>query len=157
MTIRKNKWILNYILLLAGISASVSGIVMQIAYHFGNPDDITKANRIVLWLDYADWSVVHKIVIVIFVLSVVYHIYVHRKWYKAVLGKPYLCKKNRQVLLFSGLFILSTITGLIPWIIDVFGMSQFSRIIFIEIHDKISLILFVFILLHAIRRAKRFV
>lgn len=156
MAIRKNKWVFNSILLLAGTISSLSGIIIQVSYHIGSPDNITKASRTIWGFGYADWSVIHKIAIIIFALCSIYHIYVHRKWYKSVLKKTSLRKQNRQTLLLSVLFILSAITGLIAWVIDSFGTAQFSRIIFIEIHDKISLILVVFIALHITRRAKRF-
>lgn len=155
MAIKKNKWVFNSILLLTGTIASLSGIAIQIGYHVGSPDSITKASRTILGFGYADWSVIHKLAIVIFALSGIYHIYVRRKWYKAVLKKPLLRKQNRQVLLLSVFFILSAITGLIPWVIDSFGSTQTVRIIFIEIHDKISLILVIFMVLHIIRFCSR--
>lgn len=152
MSIRKNKWVFNSILLITGTIASLSGIAIQIGYHAGSPDSITKASRTILGFGYADWSMIHKIAIVIFALSSIYHIYVHRKWYKAVLKKPSLRKQNKQVLLLSLFFILSAITGIIPWAIDSFGTDQVARTTFIEIHDKISLILVAFMVLHISRR-----
>lgn len=153
MAIRKNKWVCNVILLLAGIATSLSGIFIQGGYHLGNSDPTTK---IIFGLDYETWSFVHKISIVIFMLFCMYHLSVHRKWYKVVLAKQLLRKKNRQVLYLSFFFLLSAVTGLIPWSIDCLEGSINLRRLFIEIHDKVSLLLVLFILLHAIKRRERF-
>lgn len=151
MSVQKNRLLTNSLLLLSAAITSLSGVVMQVGYHIS---DSSKVDRTILGLGYADWSVIHKIAIVVFALLCLYHICLHWKWYKVVLKKPSLRSKNRQVILFSELFILSALTGLIPWMIDLFGTTKSSRIIFIEIHDKISLILVVFIVLHVIGRTK---
>jgi hypothetical protein len=85
----------------------------------------------------------------------VYHTYVHRKWYKGVITK-HLIGKNKQVIILSVLFLLVAVTGLISWFIDLSGGNSIFRMLFIEIHDKLTLILIVFLVLHFIKRAKWF-
>lgn len=155
MAIIKYKVVINFLLLLAGTITSLSGIAIQAGYHFGNPDSIIKVQRIVLGAGYAEWCVIHKIAIIAFSMLCIYHIYSHRKWYKVILAKQLLRKKNRQVLTLTVIFFLSMITGIIAWMLDLSGTNQSTRILFIEIHDKISLILVVSMILHISRRAKR--
>jgi len=85
----------------------------------------------------------------------IYHTYVHWKWYKGVITK-HLIHKNKQVIIFSILFLLVAITGLIPWFIDLSGSTSILRMLFIEIHDKITFVLIVYFVLHFIKRAKWF-
>lgn len=154
MDIQKNKLAINLLLIITGTITSLSGIAIQIGFHIKSHDNTDRAYRTVLGLGYVDWCTIHKIVIVIFTLLCIYHVYVHRKWYKVVLAKRLLRRKNRQTLIFSVVFLMSVVTGVISWIIGSFGVFQSLRIQFIEIHDKISLFLVIFILLHVVRRAK---
>lgn len=80
----------------------------------------------------------------------------HRKWYKAIIIKN-LVAKNRLQILLSLVFILAAITGYIPWIIDLSGGSEIARKFFIEIHDKITIILFVLLTLHLTKKLKWYI
>ena len=166
-----NNFIINNLLLVTGLAMMFSGLVMQIGFHMGGHQmdapgfqtqtipyeqlraiDITK---IVCGFNYSDWSTIHKVVIVLFSLLMIYHTYVHWKWYKGVITK-HLIGKNRQVTFLSVLFLLVAVTGLVPWFIDLSGGPGTLRMLFIEIHDKITLILIVFLILHIIKRLKWF-
>jgi hypothetical protein len=50
--------------------------------------------------------------------------------------------------------MLVAITGFIPWILDITGGSEFIRKSFIEIHDKIALLLFLLLTIHSTNRFK---
>ena len=65
--------------------------------------------------------------------------------------------KNRQVMILSMIFILAAITGYIPWFIKLTRGNMIIRKFYIEIHDKLALILFVFFVLHVVKRLKWFV
>ncbi|MCX8055970.1 MAG: hypothetical protein N3A67_09940, partial [Ignavibacteria bacterium] len=54
------------------------------------------------------------------------------------------------------LFVLVAITGLTPWFIDLLKGNELLRKVFIEIHDKLAIILVVYLILHVIRRMKWF-
>lgn len=148
------RFIVNLGLFIFGIITAFSGMLIQIKYHMGNHGNIA-INDFVLGLNYHDWSVVHKISIVLLSLFAIYHIYQHRKWYKVVISKR-LFAKNQQVLIFSLLFVLLAITGLTPWFIDLLKGDEMQRKVFIEIHDKLAIILVVYLMLHIIRRMKWF-
>jgi len=81
---------------------------------------------------------------------VIYHTYIHWRWYKGVITK-HLIGKNRQSIILSVLFLLVAITGLVSWIIDLAGSSSILRMLFIEIHDKLTLIFIVFLILHLLK------
>ena len=148
-------FIVNLGLFVFGIASAFSGMLIQVKYHMGNHGNIA-INDSVFGINYHGWSFVHKISIVVLSLLMIYHIYQHWKWYKIVITKRLLVK-NQQVLIFSLLFVLVAITGLIPWFIDLLKGAEMQRKTLIEIHDKLAIILTIYLILHIIRRMKWFV
>ncbi|MFB6343910.1 DUF4405 domain-containing protein [Saccharicrinis sp. FJH62] len=149
-----NKLIINFGLLFWGFATVFSGLLIQVQYHIGNHgNDIT--NKYSLGLDYSTWSVIHKISIIMLSVLAAFHISRHWKWYKTVIAKR-LVNKNKQVFTLSVIFVVVAITGFIPWIIDVLEGSEVNRKAFIEIHDKIAIILSVYFTLHIMKRLKWF-
>jgi len=168
----KYRFLVNNLLLLSGIVMAISGLVLQIGFHIGSSgprhsggrhshtETIEQVQRIIpdntVWgIDYSTWSTIHKVAIVLFSLLMLYHLVNHWKWYKAIL-KNHLLHKNRQVMILSFLFILVALTGFIPWFIDLAGSKSIMRLILIEIHDKLAIILTGFLILHIFGRFKWF-
>jgi len=120
----------------------------------GNHGNIA-INDNVFGINYRGWSVIHKVTIVILTLLMIYHVYHHWKWYKGVILKRLLAK-NQQVLILSLLFVFVAITGFTPWFIDLMNGGDMTRKAFIEIHDKLTLILIIYLILHIIKRLKWF-
>lgn len=168
-------FIINNLLLVFGLVMIFSGLTMQVGFHMsehpgheGNMNNSKSASlqyeeirqfdplKQVCGMNYHSWSVTHKIAIVFFTIVSLYHIYTHWKWYKGVISKR-LIGKNFQVITFSVLFILVAITGIIPWIFDLSGFDSLVRLLFIEIHDKLTLIFIIFIILHIANRLKWYV
>jgi len=152
-----NKFVTNNLLLIFGLATILSGFALQFGFHIGSRDSdhggdhsdflqpvVYEQTRGIdtvktVWgLHYSDWSATHKLVIFLFLLLMIYHIYDHWKWYKVVLNK-HLSGKHKQVMTLSVLFLLVAITGLVPWMIDLSGSSNGLRILIIEIHDKLAL------------------
>lgn len=168
-----SNFIINNLLLISGLVMVISGLVMQLGFHVGSPDihqnnvqEITSqipyeqmreidTTKVVCALHYPDWSITHKYVIVLFSLLMIYHIYIHWKWYKGIV-KKHLIGKHIQVSILSVLFVLVALTGLIPWFIDLSGGKSILRFGLIEIHDKLALVLVVYLFLHLIKRKKWF-
>ncbi|BDX39113.1 hypothetical protein CYCD_24680 [Tenuifilaceae bacterium CYCD] len=159
-------FVVNNLLIITGAATIVSGFVLQLGFHIGNtnrhyehntPDvePLIDTSSTVWGIDYATWSAIHKVVIVLLLFLMVYHIAIHWKWYRGVLAR-HLVRKNQQVIVLSFLFILVALTGLIPWFIDLLGNRNFLRLILIEIHDKISILLIIYLILHVVKRAKWF-
>jgi len=146
---------MNLGLSIFGIASVFSGMLIQVKYHMGNHGNISM-NSNVFGINYPDWSAIHKISIVILTVLMIYHVYHHWSWYKVVITKR-LVTKNQQVLILSVLFVLVAITGLTPWFIDLVKGDEIARKVFIEIHDKLAIILSVYIFLHFIKRLKWFV
>jgi hypothetical protein len=169
-----NSFLVNNLLLASVLIMVFSGLVLQLGFHMGGPDKhkfgvheaqsqlvhyeqlrgIDTSKR-VYGFKYSAWSDIHKYVIVFFSLLMLYHTYVHWKWYKGVVTKR-LISKNRQIILLSVLFILVAATGFIPWFIDLSGSTSILRMFFIEIHDKITFILIFFLFLHIVKKTKWF-
>jgi len=73
------------------------------------------------------------------------------KWYKNVLLKK-LLTKNRQVILLSVIFIVTALTGFIPWLLQSGDVSDIPQRGLIEIHDKMGIVFIVFLVLHVSKR-----
>ena len=133
--------------LIVGLLMIASGLILQINYHLRHHLDSERF----LSFDYHLWSDFHKISIVLFSVLISAHVLSHFKWYKVVLTKK-LISKNTQVLYLTIIFLITGITGYIAWIIDLSDGLYSLRKLFIEIHDKIALILTIYIFLHIIKR-----
>jgi 2-oxoglutarate ferredoxin oxidoreductase subunit delta len=170
-----NSFLINNLLLISGLVMIFSGLVLQLGFHMGrhggHPVGVhgvqsqpiryellreIDPNKIVCGLSYSGWSATHKFVIVCFSLLMIYHTYVHWRWYKGVI-KKHLMGKNKQLIILSVFFLLAAVTGFISWFIDLSGGASTIRMFFIEIHDKLTLILIIFLFLHTIKRYKWFV
>ncbi len=149
-----NKKVLNYGLLVCGAAACLTGVMMQIGYHIGVADRAAVVHKQVWGLNYAQWQASHEITATLFFVLSLIHIYKHRKWYKGVIERR-VFKRNRELLLFSVLFCLSAILGFLPWLISCKD-EQLLRHTLIEIHDKISIVLLIFIVLHIVKRWRCF-
>lgn len=150
-----NRFLVNLGLFVFGIASAFSGMLIQVKYHMGNHGSIA-TNDYVFGIQYHGWSVVHKISIVVLSLLMIYHIYEHFKWYKTVVSKR-LFAKNQQVLIFSLLFVLVAITGLTPWFIDMMDGDEIIRKVLIEIHDKLAIIMTIYLVLHIFNRLKWYI
>lgn len=169
-----NNFLVNNLLLFFGLVMIISGLVLQMGFHMGgherNQIDThniqsqsiqyeelreINVNRTVLGFNYPAWSDIHKYVIVFILLLMIYHTYIHWKWYKGIFTK-HLIGKNKQVIILSVLFLLVAVTGFVPWFIDLSGGDSIFRMLFIEIHDKLSLVLIVFLIMHFVGRIEWF-
>lgn len=150
-----NRFIINLGLFISGLATIFSGMSIQIKYHIGNHGNIA-INDNLFGINYQGWSTIHKIAIVILFVLMIYHIYHHWKWYKAMITKK-LITKNLQVFTLSLLFVLVAITGLIPWSIDLQKGDEMLRKVFIEVHDKFAIIFSIYLILHIFKRLKWFI
>jgi hypothetical protein len=142
----------NLGLLLGGFLMVFSGLLIQVEYHIGSQGYID-TNKMVFGLDYSTWSDIHIFSAIFVSIFMVFHFLKHWKWYKAIINKK-LFAKNKQELILTLVFIMVAITGLIPLIIKLSNGDEAIRKTFIEIHDKITLILFVYLVLHVGKRLK---
>lgn len=137
-----------------GFLAVFSGFLIQFSFHMGHGGTIDVDKR-VLNINYSGWTVIHKISILLLSVFIIFHIAQHWNWYKTIIKKN-LIKKNKQIFVLTAVFVLVAITGYIPWIIDLTVNDQITRKIFMEIHDKLTIILLVFLILHVTKRLKWF-
>jgi ferredoxin len=151
----KQAFIVNIGLLFFAIAMSFSGFVIELKYHMGHNSGL-ESNNSVLGIGYYNWTNIHKTSILIFSILMTFHFSTHWKWYKTIIVKKPLQKNKLQIIL-SVVFILVAITGYIAWIINLSGGSDISRKFFIEIHDKIVILLFVILTLHLTTRLKWYI
>ncbi len=144
---------INLGLLLFGSVMVLSGLLIQIAYHMGHHGEID-TNNLVLGLNYFLWSDIHKISTVLVSIGMVFHVIWHWKWYKAVVRKKKLVFKNQQAILLTMIFILVAVTGYLSWFIRLSGGSELNSRYFVELHDKITWLLLVYLLFHVAKRFK---
>jgi len=146
---------INLGLLLMGLVMAFTGLLIQLRYHMGNHGGI-ETDNMVLGFNYFYWSGLHRITIIFISIFMIFHVSLHWIWYRTVIRKKILAK-NRQVITLSIVFILVASTGYIPWLIHLAGGSELTRKIFIEIHDKLAMVLFVYLILHLATRLKWFI
>lgn len=139
-------------LLITGFAMSFSGFLIQFKYHMGHNHVLESFNS-VLGLGYYSWTSIHKISVILFSILMTYHILIHLNWYKTIIIKK-LFARNRLQITLSIVFILTVVTGYIPWIINLSGGSEIARKSIIEIHDKITILLFVLLTIHFKDRIK---
>jgi hypothetical protein len=151
----KQAFIVNIGLLISGLAMSHSGFVIQLKYHMGHNSGVESDNS-VFEIGYNNWTNIHKTSVIIISILMTYHFLMHWKWYKTVINKK-LASGNKLQMILSIVFILAAITGYIPWIIHLSGGSDISRKFLIEVHDKITLLLFVLLTIHTTNRLKWFV
>ena len=147
--------ITNLGLLLAGAAMAISGFVMQFGYHMGHHGN-SDENNPVLGMYYSGWSNSHKISIVIASLLIIVHIVLHWEWYKTIITKKLLAR-NKFVITLTIIFMIVGVTGYIPWFVKLWGGSDWTRKIFVEIHDKMTFLLFVCLVIHVTKRFRWFV
>lgn len=150
-----NSYITNLGLLFSTPVMAFSGLLIQIRYHMGNHGCIDTSTN-ALGLNYHAWSNLHKYASIIFLIFMISHFALHWQWYKAVLSKGML-SKHKEVAGLTIIFILVALTGLIPWIIHISQGDEFLRKAFMEVHDKLALILSIYLTLHITKRLKWFI
>lgn len=146
--------IVNTALLCSAMIMAFSGLLIQISYHMGNHSGF-RFDTAVFGVRYPGWSYIHRVSILLFSVSAVFHCALHWKWYQNIIRKK-LFSNNLQTVSLSVVFILVAITGYIPWIIHELKDNENLRKSFIEIHDKLAIILFIYMILHLIKRIKWF-
>lgn len=145
---------INSTLLVCGIATAFSGLTIMLHYHMGHQGEINTTDTF-MRLTYHDWLWIHRISTLVLSLLMAYHIFLHWKWYKNVLLKK-LLSKNKQVLILSAIFSIAFLTGFIPWLLQLSNSTDFTRKLILEIHDKIGLVLIIFLVLHLTKRFKWF-
>ena len=104
-------------------------------------------NKMVYGISYSGWTMIHKVSIILISFLVVFHIGQHWKWYRTVVSKGLLAK-NKLVSILSVIFLIVALTGYLSWFIDLAGNAPIVRKTFLEIHDKVAIVFFIYLFLH---------
>ena len=131
----KRNLVIDWILVPAFILSGFSGIKFHVAGHCGDHEILH------------NWGVFHIIVSLLFLSCGIYHIKVHKGWFKNLL-KQGLGKKSRITVATSVLFCVVVVSGLSLLFVDG-GNSTLGLA-----HYKIGLVAIVLFLFHVISRMK---
>ena len=101
----KKIFVIDWLLLLAGILSTVTGIGMHHAGHFAVHE---------VW---HNWAVAHILVSLFMLVTGVLHIQTHWNWYKGLL-KGQIKSKSLLTILLSVVFVVLVATGLILLFIE---------------------------------------
>lgn len=146
-----NNSILNYtniLFLFLTLFVIFSGVYIQLRFHINIlPDEPI--------LSHETWNILHIISSLLFTGLAVYHLFKHKRWYKAVLSKR-LLRQNRATLMLTFMLILSAISALLALIARINITTALYRNHMIEIHDKISILFLILLTVHLIRKRKNF-
>jgi hypothetical protein len=145
----RRRIVLNLALLLVGLASASSGLTMQIKYHMGRHGPLGATDS-----GYPMWSQFHKFTSVTLLTLVAWHLIVNWKWLRAMWNKG-LFHKHRQLVTMNLIFVAAVLTGLGAWAIGWTGVGFRSEKIVVEIHDKLTLFLTVFLFLHVWSRRRR--
>jgi len=156
---KKSRQVLSLItnlgLLLICSAMALSGLVIQLNYHMGHHGTIDKTG-LVFGMSYIGWYYSHLVSIVMVSFFAVIHFILHWRWYKAIVRKR-LFAENNLVIILTIVFIVAATTGYIPLFIRLSSGTEVIRKAFIEIHDKIALVLLVYIIIHVSKTLRRFI
>ena len=126
-------------LLLSTLALIFTGFAIQIKYHMGHHGYID-VNDTYIGMGYHTWSLIHKITSLIFAFTVTTHIYLQRKF----------LKHNRKTAIIL-LLTITALTGLLAWCCSLNDSLEIVRKSLIEIHDKITLLLSLVMIVHLLR------
>lgn len=119
---------------LAFVSSAITGICLHIAGH-GSSHEV-----------WHSWAVAHIVATLIWVISVCFHVWRNRHWYKTFVSKGFI-KKHFVNLVLLSLFVIATFTGIIL-LVYVEGANSSTGLW----HYKLGILLLLFSLVHSIFR-----
>lgn len=143
-------FIISAILLIPMIITLFTGLVLIFAFHqhHATISEFWGGDRIF-------WRTVHITFSIISSGILIYHLrYIIKKFTQVIRFRKIGNSRNRISALSFWFFLTCGLTGYIGWLIGAFDKDLFPRILFVEIHDKLGLLLFIFTLIHIIRKIK---
>lgn len=141
-------FVTNATLLLAGSILAFSGLLLQAIYHVG-PGRSDKQLQ-TLGMNYCGWSDLHVVAMLAVSLLMIIHVTLHWKWYVTVV-RARRFTKHRLVLTLTLVFVVVALTGYAPWLIRLTGGAELARRAVVEVHDKLALVLCVYLGIHTFR------
>ncbi len=137
---------LDAIIFFPFVIMAFSGLLIQHSYHLEHLADTVS----VLGLNRSGWLLLHKITAVMSMAGLSIHVSLHMNWLKAVLLKKLYKKPNRTIKITLWLLFLTTVTALTGFYAWLIAPTVHVRHDYIEIHDKIGIILSILFILHII-------
>lgn len=114
----------------------------MLAYHGGKPYIETVLNK-----DGNFWINAHIVFAVVSIVVIAVHLILHLSWFKKLFSGKLKNKFRIKNLILVIIFLLATITSLIPWL---FMDNSKEEDLLLGIHNKLGLILIIFFIIHII-------
>ena len=124
--------VVDWVLIPVFLLFFISGIALHASGHGGHHESRPS------------WVVVHLVAGLLFAIVGSFHLYMHRNWYKARLKPDGMKRRHGETAIFSCLFLLAVITGLV--LLDGRGGRIGLG------HCQVGLVTAFFSLLHVFRR-----
>lgn len=132
----------------------ITGLVLQFEYHMYHKPEL----HFVFGFNKFSWLLLHKISSIISLIGIIVHCIIHWKFISTITKKIFTKKQKSEFLISYSLFIIfipTALTAISSWIF--YKYSDNTRLLLMEIHDKIALVLIVLSLIHVILRFGRMV
>ncbi|WP_075602842.1 DUF4405 domain-containing protein [Saccharicrinis aurantiacus] len=122
-----------------------TGIIL-LGYHAGK-----STSQLTLSMSSNFWLNAHIVTSIITIGLVCVHLYQHISWFKKLFIKGGKSKKWIRNLILLILFIATTLTSLIPWL--VMEDTSSSKLV-LGLHNKFGLLLIIFFVIHVLSYSK---
>lgn len=129
----KRIFVIDWILIVVFIVSAISGFGLHVAGHSGSHE---------IW---HNWAVFHVLGSVLFFVTIIFHVAMHRGWYKGFMQKG-IGRKSKVTAFLSVIFLLLSVTGL-----ALLGINGVNSPLGLW-HYKIGVITTVIALGHVIKR-----
>ncbi|MBP7738235.1 MAG: DUF4405 domain-containing protein [Spirochaetes bacterium] len=150
----KKQFYLNLFNLALFLLLAITGLLLQVNYHMHHLPN----GREVLGLNRHGWLLLHKLSAVMSLAGITAHCLLHRRYIatttRRIIARRSLAKVPSSYYTVV-LYVLASLTALIPWIFFGQGHGHGGGRRFVEIHDKLTLLLIIVTAAHIISRAGR--
>lgn len=146
----KTNFYLNLLNVVPFLILISSGILLQLEYHMHHQPD----EHLIAGLNRSGWLLLHRITAALSLVGITAHCILHRKFIAAttrrILDRRSMANVHTSYYLLI-LCIPTVITGMASWI--ALNGNTHARLMLVEIHDKLALLMVAFSLVHIVSRA----
>lgn len=143
----ENSMIISLLLSIPILIMSISGLVLTLRFH------PSQGTLLELWgISRNVWRDMHIYSAIIASLLLLYHlVLVRKRLYRVITSGRKNIRSIKTSRNLFWIFVIGSVTGFIPYIAGMFGMSLHH---IIEIHDKLGLVIVILIILHIVYKWK---
>lgn len=144
---KEYRTLLNITNIIGGAIIIFTGVLIQLNYHMHHLPD----NSLILGFDRISWRWIHTLSSIFFLIWLIYHNWINLKTIKAFfLSKKKSPKYHLLSIILLGILLLMAITALLALANNLLD-NQEQRFTYIEIHDKIGILMSILLIIHFIQ------